>query len=426
MGRSLLLVLLVCALMLAGLATVNGGVLALALPIMSYLLLGLWRGPDDVSLEIERSISTERTSPGMPVVIQVQVTNQGSELEELFVEDIIPPGLEVIDGSASHVLELKKGGAASWTYAVKGPRGYYVFASMRVTGCDHLGVMIRKRTIPTGGYLLILPVVMRLKHVAIRPRRTRVYAGTIPARQGGPGVEFFGVREYQSGDQTQWINWRASARHPQALFSNEFEQERVADVGIVLDGRQHTNLFNDGRSLFEYSILAAAALADSFLTQGNRVSLLLYGHYLDWTLPGYGRIQRERILHALSRATPGDSLVFSNLAYIPTRLFPAHSQVVLISPLSPDDLSVLIQLRSRGYQVMVISPDPVAFERSYLPQQPAVLQASRIVHLEREIFIKNLQRAGIQVLDWDVRQPFDKVVQSELRQIPGWLRAVVR
>jgi hypothetical protein len=75
---------------------------------------------------------------------------------------------------------------------------------------------------------------------------------------------------------------------------------------------------------------------------------------------------------------------------------------------------------------MVISPDPVAFERSYLPQQPAVLQASRIVHLEREIFIKNLQRAGIQVLDWDVRQPFDKVVQSELRQIPGWLRAVVR
>ncbi|MCJ7723985.1 MAG: DUF58 domain-containing protein, partial [Anaerolineales bacterium] len=320
----------------------------------------------------------------------------------------------------------KKGGAASWTYAVKGPRGYYVFASMRVTGCDHLGVMIRKRTIPTGGYLLILPVVMRLKHVAIRPRRTRVYAGTIPARQGGPGVEFFGVREYQSGDQTPWINWRASARHPQALFSNEFEQERVADVGIVLDGRQHTNLFNDGRSLFEYSVLAATALADSFLTQGNRVSLLLYGHYLDWTLPGYGRIQRERILHALSRATPGDSLVFSNLAYIPTRLFPAHSQVVLISPLSPDDLSVLIQLRSRGYQVMVISPDPVAFERSYLPQQPAVLQASRIVHLEREIFIKNLQRAGIQVLDWDVRQPFDKVVQSELRQIPGWLRAVVR
>ncbi|MCJ7722879.1 MAG: hypothetical protein MUP03_01985, partial [Anaerolineales bacterium] len=131
MGRSLLLVLLVCALILAGLATVNGGVLALALPIMSYLLLGLWRGPDDVSLEIERSISTERTSPDMPVVIQVKVTNQGFLLEEAIVEDILPAGLEVIKGSASHVLELKKGGAASWTYAVKGPRGYYVFASMR-------------------------------------------------------------------------------------------------------------------------------------------------------------------------------------------------------------------------------------------------------------------------------------------------------
>ena len=54
--------------------------------------------------------------------------------------------------------------------------------------------------------------------------------------------------------------------------------------------------------------------------------------------------------------------MFSDLALIPTRLFPAHSQVVLVSPLLPDDLNVLIQLRARGYQLMVVSPDPVAHE----------------------------------------------------------------
>ena len=39
------------------------------------------------------------------------------------------------------------------------------------------------------GEFLVLPEMTRLRRVAIRPRQTRVYSGTIPARQGGPGVE---------------------------------------------------------------------------------------------------------------------------------------------------------------------------------------------------------------------------------------------
>ena len=79
----------------------------------------------------------------------------------------------------------------------------------------------------------------------------------------------------------------------------------MADVGIVLDGRERSNLFAGGRSLFEHSVVASAALADAFLTQGNRVGLLIYSQYLQWTVPGYGKLQRERILQALSGAAPG-------------------------------------------------------------------------------------------------------------------------
>ena len=84
------------------------------------------------------------------------------------------------------------------------------------------------------------------------------------------------------------------------------------------------NLFPGGHSLFEHSVLAAGALADAFLTQGNRVGLLVYSHYLQWTLPGYGKLQRERILHALSQCAPGPSQIFDGLQYIPTRVFPAR------------------------------------------------------------------------------------------------------
>jgi uncharacterized protein (DUF58 family) len=274
--------------------------------------------------------------------------------------------------------------------------------------------------------LFVFPPVTRLRHIAIRPRRTRVYAGSIPARAGGAGIEFFGVRDYQPGDSSRSINWRVSARHADELYANEFQQERVSDVGIVLDGRLRTNALGQGHSLFEHSIQAAAALADAFLSQGNRVSLLLYAHFLSWTLPAYGKIQRERILQALARAQPGDSQVFSALEHIPTRLFPPESQIVIVSPLIDDDVLPLVQLRALGYQVMAVIPDPVSLELSYLPPDPAVEVASRIVLMERALLMQRLQRAGVQTLDWKVDQPFDLAINQKWGRTSGWLQPLGR
>ena len=223
------------------------------------------------------------------------------------------------------------------------------------------------------------------------------------------------------------INWRASARNTDKLYANQYQQERVADVGIVVDGRSKTNEFARGNSLFEYSVQAAASIADALLTQGNRVGLLLYSTYLGWTLPGYGKIQRERILQALANAKTGESQVFADLEHIPTRLFPPQSQLVFVSPLCDDDLKPLIQLRAQGYDVLVVSPNPVKFELSYLSQSNASVElAGRVVHLERLMLLQKLQRANIHVLDWDVTEPFDSLVKRRLGRSPVWLRAIGR
>jgi uncharacterized protein (DUF58 family) len=340
------------------------------------------------------------------------------------------------------VLELRHGKTATWTYTIRGPRGYYAFSSVRVKAHDPFGLVSRDHAfaLSSAGRLFILPPVLRLKCVAIRPRRTRGYSGLVPARVGRTGTDFFGVPEYQASDPPHWMNWHTTARHPDTLFSNEFEQERVTDIGIVLDGRQRANLYAH-HSIFEYSTLAAAAMADAFLSQGNRVSLLLYGRFLQRTLPGYGKVQRERILRALALAEMGDSQAFADLDSIPTRLFPAHAQVVLISPLLPgsfplltertDDVEALIRLRARGYQVMVISPDPVAFEESFIravPLQevslPDVGLAARVARIERSLMLQRLQPAGIQVINWDVSKPFGQTVHSHLGRPLAWLRAV--
>jgi uncharacterized protein (DUF58 family) len=426
MSRSLFLSLLSYSLLLAGIVTVEGAFLALALPLVTYLIVGYLQAPEKIKLEATRHLSAERVSPDSNVDVTVTVTNHGASLEEALLQDVLPTGLIVRSGSPRHLLRLKKNETYTFLYTISGPRGGYVFEAIEARVHDHLAV--RSSTVRTEakGRLFVFPPVTRIRQVAIRPRGTRVYAGTIPARAGGTGTDFFGVREYQLGDPPGAINWRASARSADKFYTNEFQQERVADVGIVLDGRLRTNEFARGHSLFEYSVQAAASIADALLNQGNRVGLLLYASYLSWTFPGYGKIQRERILHALANSKAGESQVFSDLEHIPQRLFPPKSQIMLVSPLSEDDLKPLIQLRAQGYEVMVISPNPVKFELSYLPANETIQLAGRVVHMERILLLQKMGRAGVHALDWDVSEPFDLFVKRRLSRSPFWLRAVGR
>ena len=83
-------------------------------------------------------------------------------------------------------------------------------------------------------------------------------------------------------------------------------------------------------------------------------------------------------------------------------------------------------MRAQGYQILIISPNPVKFELSYLPKNRNVELAGRIIHIERDLLLQKVQRASIQVLDWDVVEPFDLVVKRMLSRPPAWLRAVGR
>jgi uncharacterized protein (DUF58 family) len=416
MKRFIFLSTIIYSLLLAGLVTLQGQLIALAIPFALYLLYGFYNTTESPSLQIERQFSSERVAPDSDILISILIKNNGNHIEELYLEDRLSESLTVRSGSNRHLLRLPKGGTQAVTYTLAGPRGAYQFESISVEARDMLGLICQRKTISVPGQLLVFPEVRRLQSVSIHPRRTRVYAGQIPARAGGAGTEFFGVREYQPGDSPRSINWHASARHAESLYANEFQQERVADVGIVLDARERANLFQGKYSIFEHSAAAAAAISDAFITQGNRVGLLVYGSYLSWTFPGYGKVQREKILQSLARAVPGASTVFEGLEHLSSRMFPPQSQIVLVSSLVHDDLNILVQMRARGYQVMVISPDPIKFELALLPASKDVQLAARIIRIERDLLIKRLERAGVRVVEWDVSRPFDQAVGATLKR----------
>jgi len=423
MSRAWFLGLIAFALVISALATLNGGQLALLISILLYWSYSLLRAPGKLKLDVQRTVSPERAASDALVRIRLEVLNGAGDIDELALEDAVPPGLTVIDGTRRHLVSLVAGERFSFEYSVRGVRGAYSFGQLRMAAGDSLGLLRRVEHADASGRLVVMPWIRRIKAFPIRPRRTRVYSGTIPARVAGAGVEFFGIRPYSQGDATRRINWRVVARHPENLYCNDFQQERVADVAIILDGRERANLRSKGGALFESSVAAAGSLADALLQQGNRVGLLVYSRYLQWTFPGYGKVQRERILRALAQAAPGASQVFEGLQYLPTRLFPAESQIILVTPVLEGDVATIIGMRARGYQVLVVAPDPVSFELVDLPGQTSRYSrqdaslAARIVRLERRLMLGTLRRGGVQVVEWDISIPFDQAMGVASRQL---------
>lgn len=411
---------LIFALVIGGIATLQSSVLVLSIPLIVFLFSAIYHLPEEARFSIQREINPDHGFPETPITVKLTIVNQGGAIDELAIKDVLPIGITVKKGNASLVTSLDHQARVEIEYLIEAHRGHYDTFAAAVSLRDFSGFFENPIPYPSNTSLVIKPHYPRLARIKIRPPQTRGFAGPIAARQGGSGIDFFGVREYQSGDPQRQINWKIASRHDQEMFTNVYEQERVADVGIVLDARQSMDISSPSDSLFEYSVIAAAAFAEYFLEEGNRVSLLSYGGGLGKIYPGYGKIHKDRILKALARVNPGKNYALDNLALLPTRFFPAKSQIVVISPLSPQDIPVYIQMRAHGYAVIVVSPDPVSFESALYNDQNSL--ALRMAFAERNLLLQHIQRCGVQVVDWRVDQPLEVAARKILSRQPSFSR----
>lgn len=407
-----LLVALIIALLALGLMTMNGSLIALALPLIVYLGVAIHQRVEDVDLSIERSVEPERAPDGARVTVRTRIVNQGREIEEAQLLDLLPDGFQAVEGKTMVTACLSPGEELQLEYTTAVRRGQYKALATQVTALEGFGVFECTAVQPAPLGLVAYPRHPRLQKIKIHPPQTRGFAGPITARQGGSGVDFFTVRPYHPGDPRRMINWKVAARSRQQLFTNVFEQERVADVGIILDARLRADLHTAQDTLFEHSVFAAATLADGFLSDGNRVSLVVYGATVERVFPGYGRRQKDRILSAIAKAVPGHNFALESLAYLPTRFFPAGSQIVLISPLFNEDITILHLIRARGYALLLVSPDPISFalKDKIEPEN----WGYRLAQAERHLLLQRALRAGAQVVNWQVDSPLISAVRNTL------------
>jgi uncharacterized protein (DUF58 family) len=416
-NKTQVLGLIIFSLLIISLITRNGDIAWMMLPFLAYLWIGIYQAPDPDKLMISANRTLNQTRTDETVVIDSNLTiqNNGVKTIHLWIEDSLRPGMKTIIGEISRRVSLLPGEVTELRYSFTAVRGDYSWESVRAVISDPLDLIETEILLPAGATIQVWPQIRKFKVIQFKPRSTLHSPGSIPAHLGGNGTDFWGVREYHPGDPLRSLDWRLTARHPHQFFTKEFEQEEIAEIGLILDARQSTDLQIGEESLFEHSVGAAASLAEMFLHQGHRVSLVVYGETMSNVFPGYSKVQLHRIMSCLSKAkVENEQHTSTALDFLPIHIFPVHSLVIIISSLTPADRTFFQRLRAYGYQALLISPDPVDFAYPTLAQDDINQLAIRAALLKRLLQVNSIAQLGIPVIDWQVNQPLFPLVRNAM------------
>lgn len=414
--------LVVLLLLIVALVTRNGDIVWMILPFLAYLGVGILQSPDleELSFSVKRTLEQTRKDGIFSIVVNLAIQNKALKPVHLFIQETVQPGMKITDGELNQRVRMRPGESTELNYAFTTARGDFFWKAIRIKVSDPLGLIETEMLLPDSTKMQVRPQIKKFKPVSLRPRNTVHSPGSIPARLGGSGTDFFGVREYHPGDSLRTLDWRLTARHPRKFFTKEFEQEEIAEIGLILDARQTTDLQIGDESLFEHSLGATASLAEMFLHQGHRVSLLVFGGTMLKAFPGYGKTQLHRILSCLSKAKiEPESHALGSLNFLPIRMFPSHALIIVISSLTSTDRSFFQRLRAYGYQVFLVSPDPIDFAYPTLAQDVDNRLAIRATCIERRLWLNDIAQLHIPVIDWHVSQPLFPLVRNTLTRWRG-------
>jgi uncharacterized protein (DUF58 family) len=235
----------------------------------------------------------------------------------------------------------------------------------------------------------------------------------------GDGSEFATIRPFQWGDRLKRIHWPRSLRTGE-LHVTTTHADQDTHVAVVLDA--HYDLGRSeglsGRpSSLDLSVRAAAAVAEHFLQQGDRVSLRVLSRRTPTTVRvGTGRRHFLRILQALATVQPGPREEND-----PRRLrtgMRAGTLVVMVSALASQDAVLQAAVVSRsGLPVVIV--DTLA-EQTHPRFDDAVAElAWRIRMLERDQEIRRVQGLGVPVVPWRGPGSLDAVLRQLTRRPAG-------
>lgn len=345
-----------------GLVVVAAGAWALArwiggrpLYLIAYGLLGVLAvayavGRRPPAVRGERAGSRPRLAEGEIVTMQVRLSAE-RRLSTFLLEEHVPAALG--EPARLAVPSVEPGDDIVHEYDLTcRRRGVYEIGPLVVRYGDPLGLTRREAVVAEPTEVLVHPGVEDITDRVLTrmfedpPQRPPI------SRPWPSGLEFFGMRPYQPGDDIRRVVWRAFARTGQLLV-REAEQGITDKVVVLLDQDRSSHSSGDVSASFEAGVKVVASLGVRHLRDG--FSLRVEGSTGPLTSALRGGPARLALLDALARVERTDASLTDAVARLLSAGTPGSHLAVVTPRLTAEAVSRIDLLLRRGSSVVVVA-----------------------------------------------------------------------
>jgi uncharacterized protein (DUF58 family) len=255
-----------------------------------------------------------RTYAGNPLAVAITAHNRRNRLPSwaLVIEDALR--LEDVPGRENRmrvrrVLPYVAAGQSAGTEyrLLLTRRGRYRFGPLRVSTRFPLGMVRSTMVVGRPQQLVVCPRLGRLTRSWLQVVDTRREGRQqTRQRQGYLEGDYYGLREWRTGDSQRWIHWRTSAKLGE-LAVRQFEDQRNSDLAIVLDLWQPDSPTEAERLQTETAIsFLATAVADLCRRGGSQLLVGVAGRETQYWTGSASTLLASEILEYLAEVNPGE------------------------------------------------------------------------------------------------------------------------
>jgi uncharacterized protein (DUF58 family) len=263
---------------------------------------------------------------------------------------------------------------------------------------------------PAQASLISPQALMAVKDLELRARIVveGFWHGIHRSPYHGFSVEFTEYRQYASGDDTRYLDWKLFARSDR-FYIKKFEDETNLRCYLLVDNSRSMDYGSTGYTKAQYGNTLAASLAYFLNRQGDAVGLLTFDEQVREYLPARNRTGHLRQL-MLKLDTPGGGSATDLVAPLRhiVEIVRKRSMMVLISDLLAPIESLernLASLTASGHEVMlfhVLDPAELTF-RFERPMMFRDLESGRDLFIDpgtaRTEYLHRLNKHNAAVLE---------------------------
>ncbi|PID86245.1 MAG: DUF58 domain-containing protein [Chloroflexi bacterium] len=377
--------------LLAVLALVGGLVTGRSLLYNLAYLFGLllitsflWAWVNINGVHLSRVTRAQRTQVGRPLEERFTVRNT-SIIPKLWLE--VRDHSDVPGHQTSYVVNnLRPRQAFNWrTTTVCRERGRYQLGPITMRTSDPFGLFIMTKKLTPTSNVVIYPLTYDIQQFAL-PVGILPGGDALRRRTHYITTNASGVRDYAPGDSFSRIHWPSTARRNRMIVK-EFELDPLADIWIILDmaafghiksaesksnsdnliedipgWMRAENQFSLPETTEEYTVTAAASIAQYFIRSDRAVGMLAYGQSNELVQPDRGERQFTRILETLAVLRAQGHVPIDDMLHAESHLFPRGTTLIIVTPTNQEQwVTSARQLVRRGLRVVTILIDPESF-----------------------------------------------------------------